>query len=103
MEAAVQRPDTEEKGGHTFVLDSDALIKTVDLGSVTVPADKALYVRAVGEEAAQIRDLTCRQLDALVGQPVGKLELLDDPDWTGRYALSFQVNNLTNIMAYAPS
>ena len=28
--------------------------------------DKALYVRAVGEEAAQIRDLTCCQLDALV-------------------------------------
>lgn len=29
------------------------------------------------------------------GQKVGKLELGDDPDWTGTYPLNFRVNNLT--------
>ena len=38
VQAVFLRPDTSTDGEHTYILDSDVVIKTADLGSVTVPA-----------------------------------------------------------------
>lgn len=44
IQASVQRPDTKTEEGRTFILDSDVLIATANLGSVTVPANGSAKV-----------------------------------------------------------
>lgn len=62
VQAAVQRPGTtEDEDGSTFMLDSDVPVKTVSLGTVTVPANGEATVTGTitltAAEIASVREL----------------------------------------------
>ena len=56
----IQRPDTAESGEYIFGLDQDVVLRTVDLGEISVPADGATVQGAItltDGEIAALREL----------------------------------------------